>query len=295
MKLNFFHTFLFCSFVKKTNTRSMKKITLFAIAVMLIISISSFEMRYPTGIADRTGSPVDGGLDCSGCHAPAGVTPTVTITSVPAFTNGNSYVAGATYTLTVTGQGRSAYGLGLEILNGNTASAKDAGSFGKMISSNCKTLLGAKGITNIVHNARATTPFQFEWVAPSGGEAHIYCALLGIDGTGSTGDNLVKKTMVLTSVTAVNTIDQNTFNMQLFPNPTRDFVMLNYSLKQNSDVRICVYSMDGKQVAALNKNNQPTGNNNEAIDLASLNLKSGVYAVSLQVNGQSYSKRLLVK
>jgi hypothetical protein len=53
--------------------------------------------------------------------------------------------------------------------------------------------------------------------------------------------------------------------------------------------------MDGKQVAALNKNNQPTGNNNEAIDLASLNLKSGVYAVSLQVNGQSYSKRLLVK
>src|SRR5688572_22031743 len=128
----------------------MKKMSLLLLTCIVMAAISAFTVLHPTGEAFHTGSPYDKGDDCSHCHSGGTSTPSVTITANPPFGAGNTYIAGTTYTLSVIGTGSyPKYGFGLEILNSNTTTAADAGTFGAVVTSNCKKVTTANKPTNI--------------------------------------------------------------------------------------------------------------------------------------------------
>ena len=121
----------------------MKRTSLiFILTVSVLITVSAFtffDSLHSAGIAFETGSPYDFGSTCAqpGCHSGGTTTPTVTITSNPAFGIGNTFTPGMTYTINVIGSGSyPKYGFDLEILNSKKTTALDQGVFGNPVSNN---------------------------------------------------------------------------------------------------------------------------------------------------------------
>lgn len=279
----------------------MKKITLLVLTLSVMIAISAFTVLSPSGETYHTGSPYDK-MDCSMCHSGGSATPTGTITATPAFGAGNTYTAGTTYTLSVVCGGYPKYGFGLEILNSNTTTAADAGTFGAVVTTNCKKMATTGKPTNIVQNATTGTnnaaTFSFRWTAPASGTAYIYYCVNGVNGTGSTsGDKSKNFSMTLTPAIPnyVPTVDDNTFSASVFPNPVHDYVSFSYSLKENSNVKAEIFNMEGKKAASFNYNNVAAGEHRETISLSDLYLTNGIYSIVVTAGNNSVSKKIVIQ
>jgi len=281
----------------------MKKITLLLLTGLALVTISAFTvfnspLLDPSGKTFQTGSPYDKS-DCSMCHSGGATTPSVTITSVPAFDGGNTYVAGTTYTVNVICSGSyPKYGFDLEILNSNTTTAADAGTFGAVVTSNCKKVPTSGKPTNITHTAPTGTSnaavFSFTWTAPATGTAYLYCCINGVNGTGtSSGDKPKTTSLVLTQNTSgVTLLEQNVFNVNVFPNPANDHTTLSYSLAENADVKIELYDISGKKELDVLNEKQNSGEYRELINLAGL--KSGIYLAVIKTDGRASTQKLIV-
>ena len=275
------------------------------ITCVVITSISAFTILSSAGKIDHTGSPADGGATCSaaGCHNGGTATPSVTITAMPACGTGNTYTAGTTYSITVAcSGGYPKYGFGLEILNSNTSTGKDAGTFGAVVTTNnCKKVTTANRPTNIVHipytpGSSNTAAFVFTWTAPSSGTAYLYCAVNGVNNNGTTsGDKSTTTTLTLTqSTTAIASIDQKLSDVSIFPNPAKEYATVSYILKENSDVTIKLYDISGKNVSNLPAKNQQAGEHKQTINLSELNLESGIYSATIKTGDNTITKRLII-
>src|SRR6185437_7102060 len=95
-----------------------KKIILPILSGAAILVLSASTVINSAGVANWSGSPVDGGTGsagtCANCHSGGSSTPTISVTASPAFGgsgNNLTYVASTTYTITVTpGGSYSRYG-----------------------------------------------------------------------------------------------------------------------------------------------------------------------------------------
>jgi hypothetical protein len=180
-----------------------KTIILLCTSLLGVIVASSFVVVYSSGVSGYSGSPKDGGRTCASCHSGGSATPVASITASPAFGgtgNNLSYVPGTTYTISVTqtSSGYPDFGFDLEILNSNTTSGTDAGSFHAL--TNCT--VNSTGPTNITHTGRipTNTHATFTWIAPPGGTAYLYATVNGVNGDGGTGgDRVVTSAFVLSS------------------------------------------------------------------------------------------------
>ena len=272
-----------------------------------MILISAFDLHpkvnHGAGMSYATGSPFDG-ASCSqfGCHSGGATIPTITITSSPAFGTGNTYIASATYTINVIGSGNyPKYGFDLEILNSTSATtAFDQGTFGSVIS-NCQKVGGTLGNpTNLTHTAATgsgnTATFSFTWIAPASGTAYLYCAVNGVnDNALKTGDKSTTASMILTpSTSAVVSLAENNFDLNIFPNPATDKINIFYTLYEPHYVSIKLFNLDGKMVADLLNDFQHTGSQSESFDLPS-NLSAGIYFVQFMSDGKQDIKKILVR
>ena len=277
-----------------------KKNSLFIIIGGLLISLSAFTVVVKSnGEKWRTGSPWDG-TTCSSCHNGGASTPTVSITAVPAFGSGNTYVAGTTYTITTTVAGSYAkYGFNLEILNSTALTAvKDAGVFGSVISANTQKYATTNLPTTISHSAPANGVFSFTWTAPDTGMAYLYCAGLGVNNDGATsGDKVVKTTLTLmnslSSLNEITTYRPDEINLNVFPNPATDQVQISYAINKHSDVSIKLFNLKGELVSDLLNESQNEGTHslNKKLPPA---LDKGIYLLRLCINGQFTSQKILV-
>ena len=266
----------------------------------LLISLSAFTVVVKSsGEKWRTGSPWDGGT-CSSCHSGGATIPTVSITATPAFGANNTYVAGATYTVTTTVLGSYAkYGFNLEILNSSsTTTARDAGIFGSIISPNTQKYTSTNLPTTISHSTASNGVYSFTWVAPDTGKVYIYCAGLGVNNDGGTGGDKVKTTsLILTnspsSGNGIATYHADEINFQVFPNPATDEVHLSYSLIESSLVSVKLFSLNGELVSDLLNEQQHVGTHSINAQLPAALVK-GLYMIKLSVNGVNTSQKLLV-
>jgi glucose/arabinose dehydrogenase len=78
------------------------------------------------------------------------------------------------------------------------------------------------------------------------------------------------------------------------PNPFNTTSTLNYSIKQNTTVKIVLYDMFGRQVAVLADGMQEQGNHELVIDAIALNLAPGNYFCSMQGEGAAQSVKIAV-
>jgi len=79
---------------------------------------------------------------------------------------------------------------------------------------------------------------------------------------------------------------------ELFPSPAKNSASLEYTLPTATDVRIDVYDLLGRHVAAIGSGPQPAGRVDMRIDTSQW--ASGVYFVRLLADGQVYTRRLSV-
>ncbi len=299
----------------------MKKIILPVLLSLAIIAVSAFTFlnskgggcsaMHAIGEACATGSPLDQETCAKyqGCHYNAGPsTPTLTIAANPSFGIGNTYVPGTTYTINVTcAGGYKKYGIGLEILNSNlisppNLSSIDAGTFGTALTANVQlNHSSADDLTEVEQTApsgpASGATFSFTWTAPSSDTAYLYCAGLGanMDST-SDGDGMDTTSMVLTPcVTGFSSIEENLFHLTIFPNPASDHTAIEYTLEENSDIKIELYDVAGKKICELLSEKQNAGSHRQSLNIREMNLKSGVYILRMQANNKNELQKFVVK
>lgn len=265
-----------------------------------MITISAFRIPHATGQIFRTDSPFDGD-NCGLCHTGGTSTPTLTIKANPAFGTNNTYTEGQTYTISVNCSGSyPKYGFDIEILNSDSTVAADAGTFGNVVTANCKIVANVGKPTNVVQTAATGTSnaatFTFTWTAPSSGKVYLYCSCLGANNnTLQTGDKVQTTSLILTPrATEVTSLKENELNLNIFPNPTSSCTGIDYTLTSNTEVNIELYDITGRKAGEILKENQNEGKHHLEINLPNLDLKSGIYSVIIIAGEKRSIQRLII-
>lgn len=79
---------------------------------------------------------------------------------------------------------------------------------------------------------------------------------------------------------------------QNYPNPFNPVTNIPFTLNKKANVRLIIYDINGREVAALNKGNLAAGSHTYIFDAA--DLPSGVYFYKLQVADQAQSRKLIL-
>lgn len=84
----------------------------------------------------------------------------------------------------------------------------------------------------------------------------------------------------------------NLMNLTIFPNPSNEKVVLNYTLKSTENVVIKISDVTGKIVNEL-KPNGVIGNNKQELNIS--NLSQGIYTITIQGDNSLSSQKLIVE
>lgn len=282
-----------------------KTVFISSISVVIVTTLTAFGVYNSNGYSGATGSPADGGAagSCSGCHSGGATTPGVSITASPAFAPGNKYTPGITYTISVLGSGYVRYGFDLEILNSQSATATTVGDFGIFVTTAAGEALNAPvaayPYSDVMHTTPRVGAFTVVWTAPASGTGYLYCALLGVNFTGSTsGDKVSLQTMTLTPTTATGISesleDNSILNTSLFPNPCKESFNLTYVVEESTFVCVELFNFVGAKVADIINEKQESGKKEIHFDLPS-NLTRGIYFVKFNMNNKSFTKKITVQ
>jgi hypothetical protein len=81
--------------------------------------------------------------------------------------------------------------------------------------------------------------------------------------------------------------------MQIFPNPTEDYVNVKFEVKEFGPVRLSVYGLNGVEYRVVVNDNMPEGNYQYQVSLG--NLTPGVYVAILRKTTNNLSKKIILK
>ena len=86
--------------------------------------------------------------------------------------------------------------------------------------------------------------------------------------------------------------EMETNNISIYPNPSKNVTNISYSLLENAQVEVNVYSVTGSQVIDLPASQQKAGN--QIININTSSLEEGIYFVSLKINDKVITKKITV-
>jgi hypothetical protein len=276
-----------------------KSLIIFLVSVITITLMSAFSIYYTSGCPYHSGSPADG-LTCASCHAGGAITPSVTISSIPAMGIENKYIPGTTYTLSIAGSGYAFYGFDLEILNSQSSNASTALDFGTITSITpdeaVNTPLPGFTYSDIMHTSPKSGSFTAVWTAPSSGTGYLYCALLGINNNGNTsGDKCCITSMTLSPSTTSSISEHietdDLINISVYPNPSIEKITISYNLKQASTLNIELLNDVGAKVADIINEKQNQGKQ-EINFIFPRHLQQGIYFIKIDMNKNSTIKKI---
>ncbi len=87
--------------------------------------------------------------------------------------------------------------------------------------------------------------------------------------------------------------NKESVSLNVYPNPVKDIAKVTLTLTQTSNVTISVTNLVGQQVMSLNKGTMNAGSQQFSMDAS--NLTTGVYFVTVNVDGQKYTQKLVVE
>jgi|GEM_PF-1784299 tetratricopeptide (TPR) repeat protein len=95
------------------------------------------------------------------------------------------------------------------------------------------------------------------------------------------------------STNSDNSVIANDYTLnQNYPNPFNPSTMINYSIKDEGLVKLIIYDILGREIASLVKEIKEAGYH--SVEFNASQLPSGVYIYTLQVNGFSASRKMLL-
>ena len=98
------------------------------------------------------------------------------------------------------------------------------------------------------------------------------------------------------AVSEVTTV--NKFDLTIYPNPLSATSTIQYSLSERASVRLAIYDLSGRELRLLANEKQTAGAHQiswNGKDFSGQKVTSGVYVLSLDVNGEKVSKTMSVK
>lgn len=137
--------------------------------------------------------------------------------------------------------------------------------------------------------------YEFKWLATA-----MQIPVLKVDATDIAGTmtitNVEYQDTVIAGVPQLSTADysNNHFNSIVYPNPVLDNTMLQYTLKEKSQVKISITDVVGKTISVIANESQVAGTFQKQINVAELDLSQGVYFVILQTNSGKAVHRIVV-
>ncbi|MBN3034574.1 MAG: T9SS type A sorting domain-containing protein [Bacteroidales bacterium] len=230
-----------------------------------------------------TGSPGDGGANCTQCHAGTAIPQFYWIT-LPALIGG--YTPGTQYTVAVYGEHVGALKFGFE------ATAEDAA--GNKTGTFQPDMMGWTQLTNngksATHTSLGTTPLAdtatawvFYWTAPDPpvGDITFYAAINGANGNGTNGGDQIYLTSVTVQPVGIpETVKVSPFN--LYPNPSEGIIWI--ELTEHKDSMVRIFDIQGKLLQTL-----PVTGDQTRLDLS--HLQKGLYII----NVDGFSQRFLIR
>ncbi len=88
-------------------------------------------------------------------------------------------------------------------------------------------------------------------------------------------------------------LDENKGSSVIWPNPTSNNITLNYELYSKNTVDIELHSMTGSRVLKLFSGKENEGNHTHAFDVSGL--PSGIYVLTLNINGTIETKKIIIE
>ncbi len=109
-----------------------------------------------------------------------------------------------------------------------------------------------------------------------------------------TDNNNISKTKILVFETqntnAVNT--EHLQNLRVYPNPAVDFVNFEYELKDDSEIKLSIFDLNGRLIQVLQSEDKPKGLYHF---IWKTNVERGIYIYKLQAKDQVLSGKLIVR
>lgn len=228
-----------------------------------------------------TGSPGDG-RDCTACHSSSpgnfSLVPTIT-TNIPV----TGYVLGQTYTINVLTSSSGASGWGFE-LTAEKAGGTTVGVYNMSGATGSPKIITSGG--SVTHSNDTSSSWSFNWTTPSVDEGDItfYAAVLAANGSGSSGDQVVTTSKVVSPSTL--SIDEKTsLAFDIFPNPTRDYLTIKLP-NEISEASVEIFDFSGKSVI-----NAKVDRFDNKLNLNTLS--AGMYIIRLTTEEKSGIKKFI--
>jgi hypothetical protein len=93
-----------------------------------------------------------------------------------------------------------------------------------------------------------------------------------------------------------NELEAKPFTLgQPYPNPTNTTTTITYTMRSNTNARIALYDVFGREVAVLADGVQATGDHQLVIDPVQLGLAPGMYFCNMTSEGSTQSVNLVVE
>lgn len=259
----------------------MKKNYIFK-SILLLIPISAiFLLSFSSGNGSAlSGSPGDGGNNCTQCHSGTANNSNISITTnIPV----TGYHFNTEYDITITNSGggtRNGFQVTAEKDNDNSK----VGTF-RSVNSATQT---ADNNKRIIHTSSGNgqNSWSFKWTSPSSEQGKITFYGASVSGNGNfsnSGDQVFLGKSNSVPSLSVDALSKLEFEM--FPNPSSDNVFIRFS-DNEENAMVTFYDYSGKKVY-----NQQVTRNNTKINVS--NLSSGVYFVKVISDGKTGLKKFI--
>jgi hypothetical protein len=263
----------------------LKHAKISGIAVFMLIFTSILLYASPGGFTGRTKKTSNNG--CGGCHGPNANTEVIVSINGPDTVNTGQT---AQFTLTVSKNSKSGAGLNLAVRSGTLAP----------VSSNIHLSNG-----ELTHNANlplvsGSVTVQFNYTAGNSALIDtIWATGLATNSDNSTsGDDwnwanskrvIVRSTIGIKNIS--NELPENFSLSQNYPNPFNPATKIRFNLPKNSEVKLSVFDMSGKEVSVIINGSLNAGE--YEADWNPADLASGIYFYTLKTADFSETKKMI--
>lgn len=253
-----------------------------------------------------TGAPSTGGGTegtCNTCHRGGSFgEPAINVSFAvgDSTVNISEYVPGQTYRVTVAlgyDNEPSGYGFSSQFLTTGTTPIVNAGTPGNP-AADVRITQGGNGRTYVEQSRRGQDSlFTFDWTAPQAGTGTVTYYVSGNlinNAAGTGGDNGSSSPTVITlnEGAPLSTRYFSSIPHALFPNPTFGAATLRVTPPVAGEYELKLMSIDGRFVRTRM---HQLGAQSATVEVPSLDLPAGIYAVSLTGQGSRLTSRLVVR
>ncbi|TAL61696.1 MAG: T9SS type A sorting domain-containing protein [Bacteroidetes bacterium] len=114
------------------------------------------------------------------------------------------------------------------------------------------------------------------------------------DGTNSTWqlDVAIGVYPVVDFASGVNEQNSNMLSLSAMPNPAKDHTLINYELKESSNVEFSMYDVAGKKLSELNQGMQSAGKHSFKLDISEIS--SGIYSYTISAGDYKMTNKISV-